>query len=202
MRLGKKRAKTGIRQRELMEQIYTLYEQKLYAAAFGILGQVQQAEDAVQDTFVKLVKYLPQITAAGDEKTKRLVMRILRSTAIDQYRKNHRESERMTAEESLEQENTLVEFPVKSVEDRELLERIFRQLPREALEVIRLRCYYGFTNRETAQILDISEDAASKRLERAKKLVESKLEEVESYEKKDNCVFSEAYRTAQGKRMV
>ena len=97
MRLGKKRAKTGIRQRELMEQIYTLYEQKLYAAAFGILGQVQQAEDAVQDTFVKLVKYLPQITAADDEKTKRLVMRILRSTAIDQYRKNHRESERLTA---------------------------------------------------------------------------------------------------------
>ena len=198
MRLGKKRAKTGIRQRELMEQIYTLYEQKLYAAAFGILGQVQQAEDAVQDTFVKLVKYLPQITAADDEKTKRLVMQILRSTAIDQYRKNHRESERLTAEESLEQENTLVEFPVKSVEDRELLERIFRQ----PLEVIRLRCYYVFTNRETAQILDISEDAASKRLERAKKLVESKLEEVESYEKKDNCVFSEAYRTAQGNRMV
>ena len=64
-------------QRRLMEQIYEMYEQKLYAAAFSILGQVRQAEDAVQDTFVKLIKYLPQITAADDENTKRLVFRIL-----------------------------------------------------------------------------------------------------------------------------
>lgn len=206
MRLPGDRKRKRIRgqkdQRSLMEQIYALYEQKLYAAAFSILGQVQQAEDAVQDTFVKLAKYLPQITGAEEEDTRRLVFRILRSTAIDQYRKNYRESQRLTAEESLEQENTIVEFPMKSVEDRELLERIFRQIPREALEVIRLRCYYGFSGRETAQILDISEDAVAKRLERAKRLVESRLEEAEAHEKKQDGIFSETYRAAGRSRIM
>lgn len=199
LRLSRRKEKS---QRELMEEIYSLYEQKLYAAAFRILGHVQQAEDAVQDTFVKIIKYLPQLTAADDENTRRIVFRILKNTAIDQYRRNHRESEKLTAGECLEQESTIVEFPIKSVEDREMLEKIFRQIPQEALEVIRMRCYYGFTNKETAQILDISEDAASKRLERARKLVESKLEEVEANEKKQDRVFSEPYRAVRGRKII
>ncbi len=41
--LRRRKKQKGTDQRKLMEQIYELYEQKLYAAAFSILGQVQQA---------------------------------------------------------------------------------------------------------------------------------------------------------------
>ena len=39
-----------------MERCYGLYEQKMYQAAYRILGDCAQAEDAVQDAFLKLMK--------------------------------------------------------------------------------------------------------------------------------------------------
>ena len=42
------------------------------------------AEDAVQDSFEKLLKYLPEIDAPDSPKTQKLVLKIVRNTAIDQ----------------------------------------------------------------------------------------------------------------------
>lgn len=37
---------------EKMEELYELYEQKIYYVAYSILNNIQQAEDAVQETFI------------------------------------------------------------------------------------------------------------------------------------------------------
>ncbi|EEK74924.1 RNA polymerase ECF-type sigma factor [Bacillus mycoides] len=39
---------------EKMEELYELYEQKIYYVAYSILNNIQQAEDAVQETFIIL----------------------------------------------------------------------------------------------------------------------------------------------------
>lgn len=165
----KKKAKE--KERRLLEELYRQYEQKMYAAAYSILKHVDQAEDAVQDAFVKLVRYLPLIENAEDAHVGRLVMRVLKTTAIDQYRRNHRESEHTASIEYLEDRKTAV-FPMQVVEDREYLNSLLCRLPENSLEVIRLRCYYGFTARETARILGVTEDSVNKRLERARKQIE------------------------------
>lgn len=165
---GRKKGKAS--ERELMEDLYRLYEQKMYAAAFSILHNTEQAEDAVQDAFVKIVKYLPSIGRADSEDTKHLMLRILKTTAIDQYRRNHREAERTASEECLEDKKIAV-FPMYAVEDREYLGGLLGGLPETYLEVIKLRCYYGFSARETADILGVSQDVVSKRLERARKQI-------------------------------
>lgn len=168
-------------QKEVLEEIYRLYEQDMYKRAYSILHQVQQAEDAVQDAFIKLMKYLPRIQDAGCEKTRGLVMRILRTTAIDQYRKNHRDREMCTEEDALMQEKVVSIDVGQQAVDRELLGRILYELQPMYLEVVKLRCYFGFSSRETAQILDVSEDVVSKRLERARKLIEKRMGD-EKYE--------------------
>lgn len=43
--------------RKLLESMYELYEQGMYRIAYGILNNREQAEDAVQDSFEKLLKY-------------------------------------------------------------------------------------------------------------------------------------------------
>lgn len=176
----KKKAKE--KERRLLEELYTQYEQKMYAAAYSILGHVDQAEDAVQDAFIKLVRYLPLIEKAEETSISRLVMRVLKTTAIDQYRRNHRESEYTASVEYLEDRKTAV-FPMQAVEDREYLISLLYRLPENSLEIIRLRCYYGFTARETAQILGITEDAVNKRLERARRQIQNN-EGVEINERK------------------
>lgn len=41
--------------------MYELYGQGMYRVAYGILHNKEQAEDAVQDSFEKLLRYLPEI---------------------------------------------------------------------------------------------------------------------------------------------
>lgn len=41
-----------MRDDEKLSLLYELYEQQLYWVAYSVLHQEQQAEDAVQDTFV------------------------------------------------------------------------------------------------------------------------------------------------------
>ncbi|MRS06652.1 sigma factor, partial [Bacillus anthracis] len=46
---------------EKMEELYELYEQKVYYVAYSILNNIQQAEDAVQETFITLYKNLEKL---------------------------------------------------------------------------------------------------------------------------------------------
>ena len=46
---------------EKLEQLYGLYEKKMYAVAYSILHNEWQAEDAVQDAFVRLFKNIRKI---------------------------------------------------------------------------------------------------------------------------------------------
>ena len=74
--------------RERIEEVYRLYEQKMYRIAFSILGDVTDAEDAVQDAFLKLVRLVRKLEDPASDRTKRYVLRAIQSTSIDIYRKN------------------------------------------------------------------------------------------------------------------
>lgn len=54
-------------------------------------------------------------------------------------------------------------------------------VPTEYREIIKLRCYYGFSAKETGNILGISEGNVNKRLERARKLIADRLEWEEEF---------------------
>lgn len=56
----------------LLETMYELYEQGMYRVAYGVLHNKEQAEDAVQDSFEKLLEYLPEIDAPDSPKTQNL----------------------------------------------------------------------------------------------------------------------------------
>lgn len=54
--------------------LYDTYENKMYSIAYSILNNVEQAEDAVQDAFMKLIPYLHKIKNIDNLKTKGLVI--------------------------------------------------------------------------------------------------------------------------------
>ncbi len=75
---------------EKMEELYELYEQKIYYVAYSILNNIQQAEDAVQETFITLYKNLEKLHSLSTEELKRYILRVAKNKAIDSYRKNRR----------------------------------------------------------------------------------------------------------------
>ena len=75
--------------------VFRLYEQKMYHIAYAILHDSYEAEDAVMDAFVRLLEQNYSIADPASDDTKRLIIRVIRSAAIDRYRKNRRDSERL-----------------------------------------------------------------------------------------------------------
>ena len=84
------------KEQEKLKLLYDIYEQPMYRIAYAILHHTEQAEDAVSDAFLRILKNLKKIGDVRSEKTKHYIISIIRSTAINQYRQNQRDSERYT----------------------------------------------------------------------------------------------------------
>lgn len=153
---------------EKIRQLYELYEQPMYRIAFAVLKRSEPAEDAVSEAFLRLMKHIGRIGDPGSEETKRYVVKVIKSTSVTQYRKQKRFLER---EPYADEELLRVADSSQNVEEtvlgagRELL----AGLSEPEKELVELRCMSGLSWKETADRLDITETAARKRFERAKK---------------------------------
>jgi len=158
--------------KEKLEQLFALYERQMYGTAFRILQDTGQAEDAVQDAFLKIMPRLSQIKVPDSIETKRLMLRIIRSTAIDIYRKNRREWENtiFDPEDIQKNQKSFMDQNLSRIENRQMIQRALLALDQKYREVLELKCYFGLSHREMGLLLEITEDAVAKRYERAKKI--------------------------------
>lgn len=158
----------------LLKKLYESYEQSLYRIAYSILNNIEQAEDATHDAFVKVVPYLSRISDCNSIETKRLLIRIVKNVSIDKYRRNHKENKIFTGiqNEDLHSDDAMGATSVQTVEDRSVVSQIMNQLDQSDREIIQLRCFYELPYKEIAVILEVSDDVAMKRFQRARRKVQ------------------------------
>lgn len=154
---------------EKLEQLYGLYEKKMYAVAYSILHNEWQAEDAVQDAFVRLFKNIRKIKNLEEEKTRAYVLRTIQNVAIDLYRKNHISLQRTVSmeEKEIADERDDMMSLISRIAGESILEEMLSRLPESYKEVIMLRCVHQLSSKETAAVLEISEALVRKRQQRA-----------------------------------
>lgn len=127
-------------------------ENRLYRAALAILGDPQEAEDAVQDAFVKYLEKAP----ADLENPAAWLMRVLVNGCKSRLRLSWRQV--------VELPETL---PAPEPREREELEELW-QLPPEERCAIHLFYYEGWSTREIAAITGVAEGTVRSRLSRAR----------------------------------
>jgi len=121
------------------------------------------AEDLTQDTFIKAYKALPK--TQPDLQFKAWLYRIATNTALSHLRRGKIVKflpflgERETGDERVE----------RTVTRQTDIETVLDQLPKHYAAVLLLRHYQGLSLAETAEALDITENAAKLRLFRARK---------------------------------
>jgi len=154
-------------------QLYEAYENKMYGIAYSILNNVEQAEDAVHDAFIKLIPHIEDIQRVDSLKARRLTTYTIKNIAIDRYRRNRKETQLFTKEVENKTigKNQTENSSVRTVEDRHMIVQLLSNLPQKYREIIQYRCFYELSYKEISSILNISEDTAAKRYERAKKMV-------------------------------
>lgn len=152
------------RRRRLLERLFELYEQEMYRIAYAILHDEGQAEDAVMAAFERIVRNEGLPARADSSDARRLCRTIVKSCAIDQYRKNARTREHETFDELAIQLAADRQEPHDAASD---LWALVDTLPISYRRVIVERFANELTVKETAEKLGISEGSVRTRQHRA-----------------------------------
>lgn len=176
------RKKMEINKKAKMEQLYSLYESAVYAIAYSILNNVEQAEDVTQDTFLKIYSYLDDIEEVGSKRTKVFITKIVKNTAIDIYRKNQKISTYSENIEDTMSEDTdpanIVERQLVTLYKLDALDSAMSDISDYLRKIIIMRYGYELKMTEIADILGKDSATIRKQMERARKYLAEKLENV------------------------
>ena len=154
---------------EQFEQKYNRYSQDLFNVAYGYTRCVQDAEDIVQNVFIKLLQYEKTFNTTNDEKY--WLIRVTINESINfvksSYKKKtvlNEEIVRLTSDQN------------KENNDKEILKYFVDMLPEKYKVVVILYYYENMKTVEISNLLKISEVAIRKRLERAREILKKKME--------------------------
>ena len=158
-----------------LEQIYNTYKQTMFYAANRIIRDEYLAEDIVHQGFLRILDNLDKINEINCHKTKGFIVIIVENIAIDFYRKRKRENNISFDEVEIyiEDVKSSNDFIVNDVEEAIL------KLPLNYLNVFKLRFSHGYSYKEIAGILEISEVNVRQRISRGKKKLEEILDREE-----------------------
>lgn len=144
-------------------EIYETYKNAVYRLALVYLGSAAEAEDIVQDVFLKLIVCERKIPP---EKMRSWLLTVTANLCRDCLRTRKRHPEEELPEE----------LPYSPQEGFELFSEVMA-LPEKEKAVVHLFYYEGYPVREIARILKISGTAVTTRLSRARKHLKERMEE-------------------------
>ena len=142
------------------------YGDRLYAAAFNICRQPQDAEDAVQDALIAL--YRSDKEFESEEHIKAWLFRVTVNAAKSTIRLFWNRN-RTSYEDYME---SLV---FEDASDKTLMDEVLA-LPEKYRIVLHLHYFEEYKTREIAEILKISENTVKTRLSNGRKMLKTKLE--------------------------
>jgi RNA polymerase sigma-70 factor, ECF subfamily len=135
----------------VFEELYLVHGNRMKSIAYNHLGSVTDAEDAVQDTFLKV--HRAARTYSGEASFSTWLYRILINTCYDMLRKRRRRTDDVTLEDELLQRGG------PSVDDnkRLTLRKLLLALPEQRRSVFTLFEIEGLSHAEIGAILGITE---------------------------------------------
>ena len=148
------------------------YEGVVAATVIGMLGPGDEADEAGQETMIKLYRSLDRFKEEAELKT--YLTRIAMNTALDALRRRQRNLKRFFTPSTDEEESWEEQIPSdddhgREYENRQLVQYALSGLKPEFRSVAVLRLMQGYSVDEVAAILDIAPGTVLSRLSRAKK---------------------------------
>lgn len=145
------------------EMLYKTYQGLMYYVAYEILENKEDSEDAVHQAFVKIAENISSIDTSVSQKTKALVALIAERQAIDLLRRREKR-EYVPLDEW---EGIGIAYDGDNA-----LTTCMTNLPETYRTILLLKYCYGYSSKETAKILGLTESNVIKLHYRAKKRLE------------------------------
>ena len=163
--------------KEKFEEIYIRYRDMMYETAVSVIKDVTEAEDIVQDSFLKIAKNISKFSGAVSDKTASFIFIIVRNTAFDYLRKEKRMEAVPYDDVNTSDKILMPEFErVLSDSGMGYIMDHIKDMDKIYTDAMKLRYIYGFTISEIAQLLGITPNNAEMRIYRARLMLKEKLE--------------------------
>lgn len=156
------------------ELLYKTYYRVLYGIAMRYSKSAAEAEDILQDSFIKVFNSIQHYRGEGSFEG--WLKRIVQNTAINSYRSQLKFSLYVdVSDQELLQSDDSPEAMFESLEAREII-ILFNRMPEGYRLILNLYCIDGYSHKEIAEMLGISEGTSKSQLFKAKKYLKSLME--------------------------
>lgn len=163
---------------EVLEALVRQHSRLVYRIAYGVLRRHHDAEDAAQETFLRVLRYRAKLPAVEDAKT--WLARIAWRVAIDRTRQHGRrlevpldDPEKPFAE--VASSDALADDTLYGTQVSGVLDRFIAALPEKLRQPLILATIEEISPSDVAATLGINEAAVRSRVFRARQILREKL---------------------------
>ena len=154
----------------MQEELYRRFSPRMYGVCMRYAGNAEEAEDILQEGFIKVFKKLGSFRSEGSFEG--WVRRIFVNTAIEHFRrKTYQQPITEQHENSVEGKNISV---LDSLGEKDIL-KLVQDLSPGYRTVFNLYVVEGYTHKEIGDMLGISEGTSKSQLARAKSVLQKKV---------------------------
>ncbi|MBS0012280.1 MAG: RNA polymerase sigma factor [Bacteroidales bacterium] len=157
--------------RKYQEILYRKYARKMYGICISYTGDRDTAQDILQDAFIKVFGKIKKFQGEGS--LEGWIRKIMVNTAIDYLRKQSREPNYI-ADRDEDTEESYEPDAIERLKAKDVLSLVAR-LPDGARMIFNLYALEGFTHKEIAEKMNISEGTSKSQFNRARKMLMSLL---------------------------
>ncbi len=153
--------------RRMQEELYRRFSPRMYAVCLRYAGNAEEAEDILQEGFIKVFKKLGSFR--GDGSFEGWIRRIFVNTAIEHFRRKRYLQPVTEKEESTLEGKSL--SALDGLAEKDIL-ALVQELSPGYRTVFNMYVVEGYTHKEIGDMLGISEGTSKSQLSRAKVILQ------------------------------
>jgi len=149
------------------EILYRKYAKKMYGICLSYAGDRDMAQDILQESFIKVFKSIHNYKSEGP--LEGWIRRIIINTALDHLRQKTKLQKYISDKDEVIKEVEEISA-IEKLQTQDILNQVAK-LPDGARVVFNLYALEGYTHREIADKLEITEGTSKSQYNRARKLL-------------------------------
>lgn len=147
---------------------YIPYHQKLYRVAYRLLEDACDAEDLVQEAYIKLWNKRDELMVIDNSEAYCVIL--LRNLCLDFLRAKKSHLFQST-ENTIITDSNMLSDRIESIDEIKHIESIINLLPEQQRKIIKLRHFDDYSNEEIEQIMGLSSINVRVLMSRARKKI-------------------------------
>ncbi len=156
--------------RKDQERLFNLFSDEMFGACLYYSKDYTEAEDTLHEGFMKVFQKIGQYSGKGS--LAGWIRRIMINTALEKFRKQHHLysiSDKFEFDEDIDRENIIDDLSAKD------LIKLIRELSPKYRMAFNLYAIEGYSHKEIAEMLGISEGTSKSNLARARYVLQKKV---------------------------